>query len=729
MRVLITRPREEAETLAQALAARGIDSLIDPLLEIRTVPTQALSLEGVQALVFTSANGVRAFAAREGRRDLPVFAIGEQTAAVARAAGFARVASADGAVPELVRLVRAQADPKHGALLHGAGAEVRGELAEKLARDGFEVRRIVLYEAVFATALADATVLALRDDSLDSVLLFSPRSAGTFVSLIEAAGLRGSAERLMAMCLSSAVAAAATLPWREIRIARAPNQSAFLELFAGPVSGEGMTEEHGGIPEEERAGVAESPAQRVIRAFGGLRPMASKLDVPVTTVQGWKERGHIPQARVSDVLAAATKHGIPLTAADLEETTLVKAGITAANGLVSSSPPAAAAGPTGASPSSAASTAEGPKAQHESAAQPERVARAPEAQPAPPARRRGTAALWAVAMAVLVFAAAQSLPYWGQLFGIEMPNARPPLPTAESDAALARRLDDVAKTLDTVTARLGSLESQAKTAPAGSGTASAAIAEELAGATRRVAALERLVAELASRPAPRNETEAAKLVMLGDQLTVLKDESAKLAQQLGAQQARLDAMDNTVKKSAQSDERRVGFVLAVTQLHDALARSQPYDKALAAAAALAPNDTATAAALEALRARAPAGVPTSAEIAARFDAVSVAAARAALAPAQPGWIGAALARLSRLVVIRRTDTTADDGIDAILARAEARLKAGDLSGAAAELGTLEGAAANAVKPWLEQAHARLAADAAVGTLTTRAIAALGEKSP
>ena len=34
-----------------------------------------------------------------------------------------------------------------------------------------------------------------------------------------------------------------------------------------------------------------SDTETIIKAFGGIRPMASKLDVPVSTVQGWKQRG------------------------------------------------------------------------------------------------------------------------------------------------------------------------------------------------------------------------------------------------------------------------------------------------------------------------------------------------------------------------------------------------------------------------------------------------------
>jgi hypothetical protein len=56
---------------------------------------------------------------------------------------------------------------------------------------------------------------------------------------------------------------------------------------------------------------------RLVERFGGIRPMAAKLDIPVTTVQGWKKRSAIPATRHNDILAAAEQHGISLDGIDL----------------------------------------------------------------------------------------------------------------------------------------------------------------------------------------------------------------------------------------------------------------------------------------------------------------------------------------------------------------------------------------------------------------------------
>src|SRR5580704_6305794 len=105
MRALITRPRAEAEALAALLGARGIETVIEPLIEIAHGAAILPELIGVQAILCTSANGVRALARASAERGLPVLAVGDATAARARAEGFRRVESAGGDVEDLAYLV------------------------------------------------------------------------------------------------------------------------------------------------------------------------------------------------------------------------------------------------------------------------------------------------------------------------------------------------------------------------------------------------------------------------------------------------------------------------------------------------------------------------------------------------------------------------------------------------------------------------------------------------
>ena len=65
--------------------------------------------------------------------------------------------------------------------------------------------------------------------------------------------------------------------------------------------------------EQEQAGILDDPlrdAETVISAFGGVRPMASRLGIAATTIQGWKSRKNIPENRRQMVLEAVQADGL-----------------------------------------------------------------------------------------------------------------------------------------------------------------------------------------------------------------------------------------------------------------------------------------------------------------------------------------------------------------------------------------------------------------------------------
>ncbi len=313
-RVLVTRPSADALPLADALQRRGFDVLLQPLLRIQATDGPAPDLTGVQALLFTSANGVRAFARRSGVRTPAVFAVGDATAAAAKAEGFSSVTSAGGAVEDLARLVAGRLDPAGGKLLHAAGSAVAGDLAGALGAAGFTVERLQLYTAQRVESFDPSISAALRDGAVDAALFFSPRSAASFVSVVRAAGLTEACGGIGAFCLSEAVAeAASAIPWRSVAVAPEPNQESLLATLerelTEPSTPDTASENSADINDLLQTG----DASAVIDRFGGIRPMAAKLGVPVTTVQGWKGRGHIPDNRFATVRSAAAAHGVDLS--------------------------------------------------------------------------------------------------------------------------------------------------------------------------------------------------------------------------------------------------------------------------------------------------------------------------------------------------------------------------------------------------------------------------------
>ncbi|HYM30391.1 MAG TPA: uroporphyrinogen-III synthase [Candidatus Cybelea sp.] len=229
--MLVTRPRDDAEEFAAALRTLGVEPVIEPMFAVRFLDAP-LDLAGVQALLLTSRNGVRALTQASGERALPVFAVGDATASEARAAGFASVVSAEGDAAALAALAGRRLDPAKGVLVHVAGTEVAGDLAGALKASGFAVRRIVLYEARPVTELTPATYEDLVRGHIDSAAFFSPRTAATFVRLASAEAIESVARNMTAYCLSPAAAeAAGSLPWSRVIVAAKPNQPELLRLI------------------------------------------------------------------------------------------------------------------------------------------------------------------------------------------------------------------------------------------------------------------------------------------------------------------------------------------------------------------------------------------------------------------------------------------------------------------------------------------------------------------
>jgi uroporphyrinogen-III synthase len=229
MKILVTRPLEDGRQIAAQLVEMGHQALLAPLLEPRFFDGPEPALDDVQAILVTSANGVRALIRRTPRRDVPVFAVGPQTAEEATKAGFNQVRSADGDAVALAEAATRWARPD-GVLLHVCGEDAPGALADTLAARGFAVRRAVLYGMTAAAELPSETKATLRDGRLDAVMFFSPRTAGLFLELAQDLPIAS----LTAFCISPNTAR--VLPqaaFAHIRVAAKPNQTAMLEL-AGP---------------------------------------------------------------------------------------------------------------------------------------------------------------------------------------------------------------------------------------------------------------------------------------------------------------------------------------------------------------------------------------------------------------------------------------------------------------------------------------------------------------
>jgi uroporphyrinogen-III synthase len=171
VRVLVTRPAEQAQPLSDALRGRGFAVVEQPLIRTEALSDEPIEVDGYDWVVVTSANGARELVRRATRRPDRIAAIGPGTAEALGGWGtdfVAGVHTQEGLVAEFPR--------PPGRILFVGAEDARGLLAAELEADFIAAYRTVELEV---QELAEA----------DLVLLASPSAARAYAR----AGGRGPA--------------------------------------------------------------------------------------------------------------------------------------------------------------------------------------------------------------------------------------------------------------------------------------------------------------------------------------------------------------------------------------------------------------------------------------------------------------------------------------------------------------------------------------------------------
>ncbi|MDH3742462.1 MAG: uroporphyrinogen-III synthase [Hyphomicrobiales bacterium] len=206
---IVTRPAGDAGSLMAALDAAGLETIAAPLLSIEYRPDARLPDVAVQAILMTSANSCRALTQLAGAaklQDTLTIAVGEASAEAARDGGQTHVVTAGGDVDALIETASRHCTPAGGPLLYISGAQTTGRLHERLTERGFEVHRVVAYEAVAALELPDIVKTAIGGQNAAGVILYSPRTAIIWCSLLNQLKLAEQGPNLAYYCLSVNVA-------------------------------------------------------------------------------------------------------------------------------------------------------------------------------------------------------------------------------------------------------------------------------------------------------------------------------------------------------------------------------------------------------------------------------------------------------------------------------------------------------------------------------------------
>lgn len=215
--VLVLRPEPGAARTAEALKRLGFVPILYPLYAIEPVAWVPPAADGFDALLITSANALREGGpALSAYRALPLFAVGEATAALARQMGFAALRTGGG---DLASTLPMLAGAGHAHILHLSGTEVReGDAA------GLSITRIPVYRTV---PRGDGAGLlhALPRDRGAFALIHSPRAGARLSDLVTDAAER---DRLSLIAISPAASEACGTGWRDRVAAGEPTEAAML---------------------------------------------------------------------------------------------------------------------------------------------------------------------------------------------------------------------------------------------------------------------------------------------------------------------------------------------------------------------------------------------------------------------------------------------------------------------------------------------------------------------
>ncbi len=228
--VWLTRPLADSQRFAELLHARGIPSLIAPLIEIESLPLTHPVSFAPDAIILTSRHAIPALAVGVFLPSTRIYVVGIATEDAVKAAGFSNTLCAPDAQSLAQLILARQSSASH--LLYLRGEQVAFDMPHALESHGVTLESRICYRSKPISALPDPVLTALRDHALSAVALFSAYTARQYVSLLKQHGLTEQHARLTCICMSNKIAAElAGLPASDRVVSQSPDMASMLEAI------------------------------------------------------------------------------------------------------------------------------------------------------------------------------------------------------------------------------------------------------------------------------------------------------------------------------------------------------------------------------------------------------------------------------------------------------------------------------------------------------------------
>jgi len=232
--IIVTRAEPGASETLLRLEQLGYTVLRAPALALHEqLNTPLPTASAISGLVFTSANGVRAYATQRDDRESTTWCVGPATAEAARQAGFGTIHESVGNASDLAHFIAANSAPEDEPLLHVANAAAAGNLKRELEALGFSVAFAPLYAMHPSSVLPNAVLDLIDKNTPAIVLIHSAKGAEAFANMLGRQNMQVAA--LVAIS-ESASAPLAKLALDRTYVAAVPNEDGLLRALKRAVA-------------------------------------------------------------------------------------------------------------------------------------------------------------------------------------------------------------------------------------------------------------------------------------------------------------------------------------------------------------------------------------------------------------------------------------------------------------------------------------------------------------
>ena len=220
MNILITRPLIDAEDLMEKFFSLGHKIIHLPTLKILPLAMEPINAEEFDAFIFTSANAIRNIKLNSNIKNLHCFCVGSLTEKIVRQAGFNNTSSAGGTVNALKNLIMiSEKINKNSKLAYFCGDNISYDLDTELNKEGIKVKKIINYSSELIEDLNDENKKLIELYPPDRILIYSSRSAQSFVAIVKNYSLGPLMTQSTVMCISEKVASIfRSQGWKKIEI-------------------------------------------------------------------------------------------------------------------------------------------------------------------------------------------------------------------------------------------------------------------------------------------------------------------------------------------------------------------------------------------------------------------------------------------------------------------------------------------------------------------------------